>query len=108
MVITEWFKVKSDLSMQVLDQARCDMCFTYLDITKAKSIHSGFYVCMAAPYFLPDTNIYSTLLSNGSIEAVINLHVLQPGEVFSALELTRPLVLGQNSCNLSNPRAGNL
>ena len=55
---------------------------------------------MAAPYFLSDTNIYSTLQINGWIEAVINLHVLQPDKVFSALGLKRPLVQGRIEATL--------
>ena len=35
------------------------------------------------------------MLNNGTIEAVVNMHVLHPNEVFSALELTRPLVQGR-------------
>ena len=91
----EWFKVRDDLSLEVLEQERCDWCNIYLDISRAKREHSGFYVCIEASYFPPDSNIYSMLQQNGTIKSVINLHVLKPGEMFEALKLTRPMVQGR-------------
>jgi hypothetical protein len=92
---TEWFKVKTDLSLQSLAQSRCDWCHLYLDIKVASKRDAGFYTCMVANHFMPDANVQNVIQSGGYVESVIHLQVLKPGEIFGALELTRPFIEGR-------------